>query len=478
LRNRVQKSKGSGALEAPNGTNAGSGKLHFLLSVLTVFFLASVGIVDAAETTLSLAQAIDRALQDNSELRAARNSLLAQKEDIGIARGSLFPHVSLEQRFTRTDNPPGVFMAKLNQQRFSPSDFDVTALNNPKPVTDLQTMVAIDQAVFAAGAFVGLEMAKKEHAAQREDYGRRSEETILKVAETYLQILTAKEYVRVARTALEDAGEHTRIAESRHRNAVGLYADVLRTKTAVTEAEQRVVTSEKNLSIAKRALGMFLGMDGPVDAAGDGLEAKLRELGHYRGEALSRRDVKAMQIRQQNAKNGVRMAESRYLPTVGLRASYQWNDHRRIIGPEGESWWLAGVLKWDFFDGGARESERSKAIYRKAETDERLKGLVRYVAFKVEEAYLSAEEAAKNLDLSRLAMATAEEGRRLVKSRYENSLSPMIDLLDVQMNVDHARANLVAKENEYRVAVIRVGFESGTIWDDLLIDSGIMEQDK
>ena len=54
-----------------------------------------------------------------------------------------------------------------------------------------------------------------------------------------------------------------------------------------------------------------------------------------------------------------------------------------------------------------------------------------------------------------------------MRSRFENSLSPIVDLLDVQLSVDHARANVVAKENEYRLAVIRLAYESGTILEDL-----------
>jgi len=36
--------------------------------------------------------------------------------------------------------------------------------------------------------------------------------------------------------------------------------------------------------------------------------------------------------------------------------------------------------------------------------------------------------------------------------------------------VDHARANVVAKENEYRLAMIRLAQEGGTILDDLGMD--------
>ncbi len=54
-----------------------------------------------------------------------------------------------------------------------------------------------------------------------------------------------------------------------------------------------------------------------------------------------------------------------------------------------------------------------------------------------------------------------------MKGRFDNSLAPLTDLLNVQLNLDQARANLVRQENEYRLAVIRLGYESGTILADL-----------
>jgi outer membrane protein TolC len=126
-----------------------------------------------------------------------------------------------------------------------------------------------------------------------------------------------------------------------------------------------------------------------------------------------------------------------------------------------------GVLRWDLFDGASREYERTKARYKQAETEEQLKGLKEMALFRIEEAYLTALEAQKNIELSKAALAAAEEGRKLVASRFENSLSPMVDLLDVQLSVDLARAGLVARENAYRLALIRLAYESGTIMADL-----------
>lgn len=423
----------------------------------------------AAEKQIHLTEAVRLALENNYEIKALRHSLEAGREDIGIARSFLLPRVAFEERFMRTDNPTYAFMAKLNQERFAASDFAVSSLNAPDAVNDFQTTLAFEQPVFSRKANIGLRMAKEEYAAQAGDYIRKREEVAVKVVRTYLSVLTAKEYANIAERALEDSREHFRIAELRYQSGLGLYSDTLRASTSVTEAEQKLVSARKNVSTSQRVLALLLGEDEAVDAADARPEIPVLGIEYYNAESLARRDIKSLETRSGNAKNGIKLAEAGYLPTIGIGGTYQLNDHRRP-GTEGESWQLAAFLRWELFDGTRREHERAKAKQKAAEAEESLKGLKSAVSFQVYDAYLGVNEAKKNAELSASALKTAEEGRRLVKVRYENSLSPLIDLLDAQVSLDHARASLAARENEYRTAVANLGYASGTILKDLKIE--------
>ncbi|OPX92809.1 MAG: Outer membrane protein TolC precursor [Syntrophorhabdus sp. PtaB.Bin006] len=441
--------------------------------LLTVGCLLLMWITTGARgegNALSLHDAIKTAMENNPEMRAMGSSLAAQKEDIGVARSSLLPRLTLEERALKTNNPPNVFMMKLNQERFSSSDFAIDKLNNPGPASDFQTLLSLDQPIFLRKAQVGFRMAKQEYAAKKEDYKRKREEIVVKVAQAYLRILTARAYIGVAQKSIDDAKEHSRVAELRYKAGLGLYSDALRAGTKVTEAEQNLVKAKKELAVAQRWLGLLLGTVEIVDVVETKLELPLRDIEYYTGAASSRRDISAMETRRENAKDNIKLAESAYFPTLGVRGAYQLNDHNRVFGSEGDSWLVMAYLKWDLFDGAGREFERRKAQHRAAETEQYLKGLRQFVSFKVHEAYLAVEEARKNVELSESSLATAEEGKRLVRTRFENDLSPIVDLLDVQLSLDHARANAVARRNDYHMAVINLGYESGTIVEDLQLE--------
>lgn len=439
-------------------------KIFMLLGIVLLVNCPKAG---AGELSLSFASALDTALSENPELRAAGSAAGAGEEDIGIARSRLLPRLSFEERFMRTTNPTYAFSSKLNQERFSTADFAIASLNDPQAINDFQTSVSFEQPVFVRQAYVGLKMAKKEHRARLDDFGRQKEAVAFNVLKVFLDINTAREFVSASEAGVRDAQEHLRLARLRYETDLGLYSDVLRAETGLDEARQMLVSARKNLRVAKRALGLLLGRAGPVDAAGSPPDLPLRELGYYTAAAGSREDIRSMTLRYENARNNVELARAGYFPTIGIGGSYFLNDHAAPFGAEGDSWQVAAFLRWNIFDGTQRGHETSKARHEARAARARLCGLVQSVDFSIHEAYLAVEEAGQNEALAASALETAREGERLVRIRYENSLSPIIDLLDAELSLQRARASHVMRKNEYRSAIARLSFESGTLMDDL-----------
>ncbi len=436
---------------------------------LLSLMLIGTGVTYAGEGSLSLKEAVSIALKENHGMRASGFELNAQGEDVGIARSALLPHLSFEERFMRTNNPPSVFSAKLNQQRFTQQDFSIDSLNTPNPINDFQTSVVLEQPIFSPKAMIGLDMAKIRKRAKTEEVARREQELAYNVVTSFLSIQTARQYVEAAEKGVADATEHRRIARLRYDSGLGLYSDVLRAETALADANQKFVSTQTGLNLAKRTLGLLLGQPEQIDVSGEAVELPLRSPEAYAKLSESRSDVRAVELYLDNARNGVKAANAGYLPTLGVGGSYQLNDHRRPLGAEGDSWTVQAFLRWELFDGLKREHERAKAKYQVSQAEEQLAALKTAVSFKVYEAYLGVEEARKNADLAEAALKAAEEGKRLVEKRYSNSLAPLVDLMDAQSNLDHARAVSIARMNDYRQAKANLSFQGGSLLEDLAI---------
>jgi outer membrane protein TolC len=431
--------------------------------IVLAFVLAGAAPARSGERVISLREALDYSLADNHAIRAFSESLSAEKEEIGIARSFLLPKLRFEERFLRTNNPTFAFMAKLNQERFKEADFAVDSLNAPEPVNDFQTEISFEQPLFAPKAYIGIKMAKNSFDARGDEFERKKAEIALQVFKAYLGIQTAKAYVDVSVSGVGDAKEHLRVAEARYNSETGLYSDKLRAEVALSSAEERLVKARKNLAVAKRRLGLLLGLSESVDVTEDRLSFEVKSLEYYYGAATSRKDLKSMETKHRNAGNMLKMANAGYLPVLGLGGAYQLNDHESPLGSEGDSWRLTAFLRWEIFDGLKREHERRQAKHRIAEAGEYLEGLKKEIHLEVYDAYLGVEEAEKSLSLARTALSAAGEGERLVRVRYENSLSTIVDLLDVQTNLDSARAGVVEKEAAYLSSVAELFYQSGTI---------------
>ncbi|MCK9197079.1 MAG: TolC family protein [Syntrophales bacterium] len=444
--------------------------LSRLFFPLCIFFLLGTGYAFAEEHNLSFYEAVRVALQNNHELKAMQNAALASKEGVGIARSYLLPKVIFEERYLRTVNPGYAFMTKLDQQRIEQQDFNPLTLNHPDPVNNFQTSLAIEQPIFTRKGLVGLQMSKGESSAKQEELLRKQEQIAYQVAQAALTLQTVKSSFGATEKAVAEAVEHLRIAEVRYGKGMGQYADTLRAATSLSEAEQRRVSAEKNVRMAKRGLGLLLGMEGNVDLNDATPELPLLDMAAYEKAAETRRDVKSWEIHSDNAKKNIKLAEAGYFPYIGVGGAYQMNDPNRPLGSEGSNWQVTAFLRWDLFDGTKREYERAQAKYKAGEAQEQLSSLKKTISFRIYESYLNINEARTNMEISRNALKSAEEGKRLVRVRYENGLYPLIDLLNAQASLDQARANHTAREGEYRMAIVKLSYESGIIMKDLKIE--------
>ncbi len=416
---------------------------------------------------LTIREAVEKALVDNHAIKAVKSGLAAGRQDIGIARSYLLPKISLEERYLRTNTPGYAFMSKLNQSRIAAADFNPDFLNSPEAINDYQSSIAVEQPIFVKKALVGLEMSRTESLAKEEDVRRKEEEIAFSVVRACLSVLTAGEYVQVAELGVRDARERLRIAELRYKNDVGQYADALRTATSLTEARQKLNVARKNVSLARRALGVLLALPDSPDVVDAAFDLSLQELTFYTASAEKRADVRALELRGENARNNIRLAEAGYFPYVGVGGSYQFNDHNAPLGSEGKSWQVMAFVRWDLFDGTKREYERAKAKHQEAQVREHLAAMKKSVSFQIYEAYLNVGEARQNIALAEEALKTAEEGARLLKLRYENGLSSLSDLLNTQASLEQARAGVVETKNAYKTALAGLHFESGTLLQNL-----------
>jgi outer membrane protein TolC len=419
----------------------------------------------SAMEAVDFPQAVARALSNNAFVSAAGEEAVAARRDAAAARGHLLPSVRFEEKFMRTSVPAEAFGLKMNQEKLLASDFlDVRNFNSPPPRNDFVAALTLEQPLFAPKAYFGYGMAKTEADAKDLDHYRRKEDAVYRDLSAFLDVITARQFAEVTVQGLSDAREHLRIAESLEAAGMGLSSDVLRAKVAVAAAESGKVTAENRLEIARRGLALAMGEPGapPVDAAGPPPEFPDPGTPEPGGsDETGRADLRALSLRVANAVRYVRLRRSEYLPEVGLAAAYQVDGEDGPFTPDNRTWRVGVGLTWNLFDGMRREAELGKAVAQRRSAQAYYRGLRDQAAFEAAQADLGVKEATLRGEIAHAALASAEEGVRLLKARYENHLGRMVDLLDAQTALDGARASRIRAENDVRLSRAQRLYASG-----------------
>jgi len=433
-----------------------------LLLLTSVFMMPPAA---SAMESVDFSQAVSRALSNNVFVQAAEEEVTAAHNDADAARGHLLPSVRFDEKFVRTTVPAEAFALKLNQGKLLSTDFaDVSNFNSPPPRNDFIGTLSLEQPLFAPKAYYGYGMAKVEADAKAQDLYRRKEDAVYRVVAAVLDVVTSRQFVEVADQGLSDAREHLRIAETLEAAGMGLTSDVLRAKVAVSSAEGAKVTAGNRLELARRRLALAMGEPGapPVDVIGPPPEFPDPGTPLDNGTGTTgRADLLASSLRVANAESNVELRKSGYLPDVGFAAAYQVDAEDSPFSPDNHSWQVGVGLTWNIFDGMRREAEVGKAAAERRRAQAYDRGARDQAAFEAAQADLGVKEATLRAEIARAALASAEEGVRLLTSRYENRLGRMVDLLDAQTALDAARAARIRAENDVRLSRAQRLYASG-----------------
>jgi outer membrane protein len=421
----------------------------------------------SAMEAVDFSQAIARALSNNAFVQAAQEEATAARNDADAARGHLLPSVRFDEKFVRTTVPAEAFALKMNQGMLLSSDFaDVSNFNSPPPRNDFIGILSLEQPLFAPKAYHGYGMAKVEADAKGHDLYRRKEDAVYRVVATVLDVVTSRQFVEVAGQGLSDTREHLRIAETLEAAGMGLTSDVLRAKVAVASAEGVKVVAGNRLELARRRLALAMGEPGapPVDVIGPPPEFPDPGPPLDGGTGTTgRADLLASSLRVANAGSNVELRKSGYLPEIGFAAAYQVDAEDSPFSSDNRSWRVGVGLTWNLFDGLSREAEVGKAAAEQRRARAYDRGVRDQAAFEAAQADLGVKEATLRAEIARSALASAEEGVRLLTSRYENRLGRMVDLLDAQTALDASRAARIRAENDVRLSRAQRLYASGSL---------------
>ncbi len=428
--------------------------------VILLLMLLSLALAREVE----LKEAIDLALKNSPLIRSAQRDLRAQELELKAAKGALFPRIKVEETFTRTDVPAYAFMSRLNQERITMQDFDPARLNNPKAINNFETKFTLEVPIWLGGKLQSAQsMAEYEYRAMSFEAERREEEVTRQAYNAYMDAVLAKESIKVAKQAVEDAREHLRLAEQMHKVGMALLSDVLRARVYLSKAEENLEKAIRGYQVAKRGLEVVVGIplgDFDVQSAGQCPQIDIKAL---KEGVKSRRDIRALEERLKTLEEAYKFTISDSLPQVFAFAQYSLNSKDYPFGADGKGY-LAGIgVSWTFDTGLTTLRKAQANLERRASLQERLKLLRDSAVFDLDRSYAEYENALGMLRSAEDRIRASQEVLRIMELRYRNGLARMVDILDAQTELDKARFERVQAINACHKAYMDILYNAGSV---------------
>ncbi len=441
--------------------------------IVAVFLLCwTAAPAPGAESPLTLKSAVEKALSGNGRIRSAAYRAEAARQAAAGVESRYYPRLVFEETFSISNSPPQAFMMKLDQGRFSQSDFQIPSLNNPPLTRNFSTLLTLQQPLYDPSLRPQHELAVRGAEHQRHALDATRQETVFQVFRLYLDLFRLKARVSASGKAVDEARESLRLAGVRSAAGVGLRSDELRARTHLSAMEQNLVTAHNDFSIARLQLAYALGFESDRGMTLDDILPEfpvVRSLDDLTTLALTNRsDLLGVLSERGRADAAVKLAGSDLLPTVGAVASYQLNGRDLPFGADNDAWSAGVRLSWQLFDGFRRYREQDRARAERSALAEQFDYALKEVKLQVQESVLRRDEAAKRLEMARHSQLDAEETVRLLTRRFENSLATMVELLDGQTAYNQARAALVDAEAGYLLANGRVYHMAGVLAKEIL----------
>ncbi len=437
--------------------------LFLILFCLLVFPLSMA----TATEPLSMAAAIEAALQRNPEVLAARHQTDVAVAQADQARSPLLPQLEVSESFSRTTSPLWAFGTRLNQTAVTVADFAPQRLNYPDAVNNFTTALTLSWQLFDGGqSWIGWSQARTNHAAADLALQRSIQQVTARTAADYTALLLSAENRKVIEQALETAKAHLKVVEDRSAEGLTVKSDLLRAQVRIADLAQQLFQAQSAEQISQARLqadmGLFMGAEPVVpEACGEAAppEGSLEE---WVNKALEQRpDLKQIQLQEDIAKREIDRAGAGHFPTLALQGNYERNSES--YDDSADNYTLGAVVRMNLYSGQRISSQKAAAQAMLQKLKAMRENARLGVQVETQQAFFQAQSAWQSIAVAEAATAQAEEAQRIVANRYQSGLLNIVNLLDAQVAYQQARTQHCKARYDYQIARIGLALAAGAI---------------
>ncbi len=424
--------------------------------------------VATAEGVTTLDQAVRYGLRHNLELKASGEQARSARARLGVARAGRFPQLNARYLVQRSDNPLNAFADKLNTRSVNPAtDFSASALNDPGASTVNATEIAVQLPIYTGGKLsAAIRGARYHEQAADLNLDRMRQQTVFRIMRAYYVAQAAIHGGQIAADAVAAAREHVETTRRLVREGRIVVSDRMTAELnlAAVESASEQAINRARLALDQLKLAMGMSVDEHIDLPPwqEVVVRPLDPLSVLEQRALATRtDLAAARSMTSAGRAGIDEAHAAFKPQVSLIASSDW--YSRHFGFAANSQSIMGVVSMNLFSGNRDTHELAAARNRETESELRVMGLEQVILNQVRAAYYNLKEAMARRKIAMANVSRARATVRLVKERYGEGRTILLDVLSAEQLLVSARNEKLASSLDLATNQTALRLAEGTL---------------
>lgn len=415
---------------------------------LFIFVFLFTAISATAQETLTLDQAIEIALKENTGIKNAE----LDKEKIELARAAYRTRKLPQFKFSTLVSQPLTRMT-FTVEKGQFGDFPETG-----PIPDDKTYIRssmspnalvtgqIQQPLSQLHA-INLNLKKYDINKEltQEQIRQKRQATVADVKNAYFQAMQTESLLKNAEETVKLTREINRITEEFVKAGVALVPEQMETGAKLSQAEYDVMTLKNRAASQKEQLNYLLGRDIRTDFnvifPENYLSLTETDLSVAQRRALEQRpEIRQAQLKIKQSNLDVKIKKSEYIPDVSLTVSY--------LSPFSYSSFLpknimsVGVsVEWEVFDWGRKKRELAEKKLSVNQSENSLREAENMVLMDVNAKFRKVKESAEQLRIMQMNQKTTQANLKVAMNRYEQQTILYKEVLQMQTTLTQANTN-------------------------------------
>ena len=400
---------------------------------------------------LTLTELIDIGLRNNTATRQSWAQARAAAASYGSARGEWLPTLDADVNATRLKTTASQGRSAVTQSVFAPS-------------------LSLSWLLLDFGGRNGRVGSAREQLISADfTHNAVLQSAVLQIEVSYFQYVATRALLEAQATSLKEAQANLSAAEERRRVGLATIADVLQARTALSQTQLTMQSTEGSLATTRGALALALGLpanvpydvdttaaDVPVAVLADSVQQLID------AAVAGRPDLAAARADAEAAGARIGDARSALLPELRLSAN-AGRTYATSIPNGSDNYTVSLGLSIPIFSGFSRRYDLTSAQYSADAARAQTASLRQQVIFEVFSSYYILQTATRRVHTADDLLASAEQSTQVALARYKEGVGTVLDLLAAQSALADARAQRIQARLEWNVSLAQLAHDAGVL---------------